>query len=144
MCLFDGGSVTGYLYLRVDVTDCEVLMGPVPTTCSATVFIDVGGTVTQATGATYDWGGNHHLDALTFTWNGTNYRYYHWSIGFGDRACRGMDCSQTTQADGTVIDDGCTSAHTRALDCEEIQPDGTHMPLVTQTAPCAGDPNFTN
>ena len=45
---------------------------------------------------------------------------------------------------GTVTDDGCTKTHTRALDCEQILSDGTHMPLAKQTDPCGGDPNFTN
>ena len=144
VCLFDGGAVQGYLYLQVTVTDCKVLMGPVPTATASAVWIDVGGTVTQATDVVYEWGGNHHNDSLTFTFNGTHYRYYHWSIGWGGRACRGMDCSQVRAADGTVTDDGCTKTHTRALDCEQILPDGTHMPLVKQTTPCGGDSNFTN
>jgi len=144
VCLFDGGAVQGHLYLQVTVTDCQVFMGAVPTATTSAVWVDVGGTVTQATDVTYEWGGNHRNDSLTFTFNGTHYRYYHWSIGFGYRSCRWMDCSQTTATDGTVIDDGCTKDHTRALDCEMIQPDGTHMPLVPQTDPCPGDPNFTN
>ncbi len=144
ICLFDGGAIQGTLYVQVTVTDCIVLMGPVPTTTTTVVWIDVGGTVTKATDVTYEWGGNHHNDSMSFTVNGTYYHYYHWSIGFGGRACRGMDCSQTTDAGGTVIDDGCTKDHTRTLDCEQILADGTHMPLVKQTDPCLGDPNFSN
>ena len=72
--------------------------------------------------------------------DGTSYRYYHSSFGFGWRRCQPMDCVQELRSDG-VVDDGCTPARTRPIVCVEIAEDGTEPALLDTFEKCLGDPD---
>jgi hypothetical protein len=91
----------------------------------------------------YDWGGNHHNDAIEFDAAGKHWRAYHSSFGFGWRQCQPMDCLQQTQGvGGTVIEDGCTKERTLPAVCRPIKADGSYDALVDSFKPCLGDPNY--
>ncbi len=104
--------------------------------------ISINGTVTTLANAEYDWGGNHHNDALSFYYQNAHYQYYHSSFGFGWRSCQPMDCINVYAVGGTTpTTEGCASTRTLPEVCVLIKTGGTHDPLVDKFAKCAGDPS---
>lgn len=141
LCTYDYGGVTGYIYIASTPVDCEWTLDANPVFETKRAQISIDGAVTDLTDAAYDWGGNHHNDSLTFTYEGSSFQYYHSSFGFGFRSCQNMDC--TTVSEGTtLVEDGCTKERTLPIVCQQIMPDGTHGELVDTFMPCAGDPNY--
>lgn len=105
----------------------------------AGAFISDGQTVQPIT-AVYDWGGNHHNDAINLDLPEQFFRYWHSSFGFGYRQCQPMDCLEVREPhNGAVIEDGCTRDRTVPITCVLVAPDGTVPPLVDQFMRCPGD-----
>jgi hypothetical protein len=104
--------------------------------------ISVGGQVSSLANAKYDWGGNHHNDALQFDYQGKTYKYYHSSFGFGWRRCQPMDCINIYPVGSTTLEtEGCSSKRTLPEVCVPIKADKAHDPLVDHFQKCAGDSN---
>ncbi|MFO0547092.1 MAG: hypothetical protein U0271_01825 [Polyangiaceae bacterium] len=141
LCTYDYEGVTGYVYIASTPVDCEWTLDANPVFATKRAQISIDGVVTDLVGAAYDWGGNHHNDSLSFTYDSKNFQYYHSSFGFGFRSCQNMDCA-TVSANDTLLEDGCTKDRTLPIVCQEIQPDGTHGDFVDTFMHCAGDPNF--
>jgi len=142
ICTFDVGDVHGYVYTQATPTGCFVTMGAVPTYTGGSGWISIDGQVSPLDKVGYDWGGNHHNDAISFDWNGKHYSYYHSSFGFGWRACQNADCIQVYAGGGaTLEDDGCTTDRTLPAVCSQVKADGTYDALVDTFQKCPGDPN---
>lgn len=133
-----------YLYAQFNPDKCESSgMSANPSFKLAGAWLSQGGKVTQLSAASYDWGGNHHNDAIEFDAGAKHWRAYHSSFGFGWRQCQPMDCLQQTQGvGGTVIEDGCTKERTLPAVCRPIEADGSYDALIDSFKPCLGDPNF--
>lgn len=137
ICSFSYGGVEAVVYVQASPVRCEEFMGPVLETRVAQVYLD--GEVSPLTDTAYDWGGNHHNDALEFSFGGRHYRAFHSSIGFGWRACHPMDCLQVSDAAGTLIEDGCTCDRTVPAVCVQVRSDGTWDELIDTFEVCPGD-----
>lgn len=143
VCTFVHGAVDGHVYVQATPTDCQQLMGAVPTSFEATGWLSIDGVTTPLEGLLYDHGGNHLNNTIEFVLEGSHYRFAHSSIGFGGRSCQPMDCLQVYRADGTtLVEDGCTVDRTLPVVCAAVESAGV-LPLLEDTfAPCPGDPNY--
>ncbi len=143
VCTFVHGAVDGHVYVQATPTDCQQLMGAVPTSFEATGWLSIDGVTTPLEGLLYDHGGNHLNNTIEFVLEGSHYRFAHSSIGFGGRSCQPMDCLQVYRADGTtLVEDGCTVDRTLPVTCAAVEAAGV-LPLLEDTfAPCPGDPNY--
>ncbi len=137
LCSFEDGEVRGELYVQATPVDCVVMMSAQPI-FEVVASLKIGDRLEPLPGASYDFGGNHNNDALTFDYGGKTFRYYHSSFGFGWRRCQPMDCAQITE--GESLFDGCTCERTHPVVCAVIAEDGSHEPLTTDGfAVCLGD-----
>lgn len=75
LCTFSQGRRPAYVYVQAT---------PVGVTCVLAAFgeyevglaqISIDGVVSSLADATYDWGGGHHNDSLSFTYEGKTYEY---------------------------------------------------------------------
>ncbi len=142
LCTFNQAGQKGYVYARTTATGATCVYGPVPTSKVELAQISIGGVVTNLANPVYDWGGNHHNDALSFDYQGATYQYFHSSLGFGGRKCQDMDCINVYAVGGTTPKtEGCASTRTLPEVCVPIKTGGAHDPLVDKFAKCPGDPN---
>jgi hypothetical protein len=98
---------------------------------------------TECADAAFDYGGGHNNDSFDITVGGTTVRYFHSSFGFGYRACQPPDCVQILDADGLVVDDGCTPDRSHPEACVAITDASLALPIEDAFARCQGDPNGT-
>jgi hypothetical protein len=134
ICSFDYGGTKGYVYILAKPTDCSLY----PNFTTQLAQISINNEVTPLEKATYEWGGNHHNDKISFTYDGNEYHYFHSSFGTGSRACQNMDCLQVSVgATGTVTDDGCKSSRSIPIVCSKVKADGSYDDLSVDTfKPC--------
>lgn len=141
LCSFSYNGVKGYIYIMASVKGClPYSYSPLPD-YETVAQISIDGKVSALEKAAYDFGGNHHNDWFTFTYSGTNYKYYHSSFGYGWRSCQPMDCLQTLDDMSQLKDDGCTAERKIPVICVLINDDGTYPALVDTFAKCPGDSN---
>lgn len=137
VCTFKAGSVSGFVYAQATPVRMTDVSGG--TFESAGSWVSIDGRVSSVQ-SSYDYGGNHHNDSLTFTYAGQSYRYYHSSFGFGWRACQPMDCVQEVAGDA-VLKDGCGPDRSLPIVCARVTDDGKVPALVDSFQKCVGDPN---
>ena len=138
ICTFDTGDLRATLYIAATPAECVSFgMSSAPTfDCRSEIAFGEGAAPVQ--NPIYDWGGNHHNDAIEFDFGGTHYRIYHSSFGFGFRSCNFMDCVQVGPP-GAVTEDGCTCGRSIPAVCGRVTPEGTLPILVDTFAVCPGD-----
>jgi hypothetical protein len=155
VCESDNSELQAAIYMQSRPTSC----GPM----SAVTYTVEKGWIQTAEGVvaleqmSYDGGGNHKNDRISFLWRGKYYSFYHSSIGFGFRACASPDCMQICQdlECRNVAMDGCVRPSCKSpphLDvrCAVVKSDGTVPERVdawttkvpgydVYQLPCAGD-----
>ena len=130
----------GYFYIQSSPKSCTEIMSAMPNFTTDKAELYLNGKINAISSSNYDWGGNHHNDALTFSYNGKVYKYYHSSFGFGWRSCQDMDCLQVYESDGTtLIEDGCTSSRALPVVCRQANADGTFDSFTDTFEKCYGD-----
>jgi len=142
LCTFDYDGASGHVYVQATPTGCFVTLSSTPVYDDCAGWIALDGTVSPVTDADYDWGGNHHNDTITFTWDGKRFTYDHSSFGWGFRQCQEMDCLVVRDSGGDLIEDGCTKDRTLPAVCRLIGTDGTWGSFEDTFEPCDGDPNY--
>jgi hypothetical protein len=139
ICTFNYAGMTGFVYIVAAPIGCSEKWGTPPIFSTLVGQISINGQVETLQDAAYDWGGNHHNDSLSFTYDGKRHQYSHSSIDFTYRACQNMDCL-LVHVGTTITDDGCTAARTIPEVCSKIKADGTYDDLsVDKFAKCPGD-----
>jgi hypothetical protein len=141
LCTFHDGATAGHVYVRLLQTGTSSAgLTTVPVYSAELAQISIGGRITELSGASYDYGGGHHNDSLTFEYAGKSQRYYHSSFGFGFRSCHNMDCRNVQALGTTTIEtEGCASDRALPEVCVSFEMDGSHDPLVDEFMKCAGD-----
>ena len=138
LCTFVHAGVTAMVYSRAMPVGMGQSMSGYPICTSEGAWMSRDGSVSTLANPAYDWGGNHHNDALEFDLDGHRYQYFHSSIGAGFRSCHTMDCLKVFDADGAaLVEDGCTAERTLPIVCVQVREDGTWEPLVDTFQPCA-------
>jgi len=139
LCTFPLQNVTGMIYIAATPTDCFETMSVVPS-FEARGQIEIDGAISDLSSPMYDWGGNHHNDALDFDWDDQHFRMYHSSFGMGWRSCQPMDCMQVFESfGGEMVEDGCTCDRSLPTVCVQVQKDGTWVEFDDTFAVCDGD-----
>ncbi|MFC1642236.1 hypothetical protein ACFL5O_06040 [Myxococcota bacterium] len=142
VCTFAHGDTEGYVYVQATPTDCQVLMGPVPTTFEAAGWLSVND-VASTIEVEYSHGGNHANSSFEFVYADHRYEVNHSSIGYGGRACQPPDCLRVYASDGdTLQEDGCTTARTLPVTCAQVETGGVVPALQASFLRCPGDPNY--
>ena len=141
ICTLEYDGMSAHIYTQSTPTECEVSLGAQPIFGENAGWLTTGDGLVALGAVSYDWGGNHHNDSLSFTYEGKTYRYYHSSFGFGFRKCQEMDCLQVRGADNALIEDGCTSARTLPAVCRQVTAEGTWGDFTDRFEKCNGDPN---
>lgn len=142
VCTFKYDTKEGCFYVQASPVEWIGWAGPTYRTDGFwTSFDDV---VAPVADSTYSWGGNHHNDSVTFPLDGSSFRAYHSTMGFGGRSCQPMDCLQVYAADGTtLVQDGCDGlTRTLPIACVIVNADGTVPDFPTTFERCVGDPNL--
>jgi hypothetical protein len=139
LCQITGHAKKPYVYVQATPKSCQVFLGPVPN-YDAQAWVSDGTVAQQAGGATYDHGGGHNNDAAEFTWDGSEWKLYHSSFGFGFRKCQPMDCAVESKG-GKLVNDGCTPERKVPAVCVPIEKNGSYKALVDAYKKCDGDPN---
>lgn len=143
VCTFAHAATTGWLYVQATASDCNVTMGATASKFDVKAWFSAAGKGKEALAkADYDWGGNHHNDAILFDLGGKHYKAWHSSIGFGWRACQPPDCLQVLDDTGAIVEDGCTKNRTLPIACQVVADEGTITELKDTFVPCKGDPNY--
>ncbi|MBN1944508.1 MAG: hypothetical protein JW797_02480 [Bradymonadales bacterium] len=143
LCRFEYECTWFDLYLQATPTGCVSTGFPYPSfdePGAVSAWIRVAGQISPIE-ATYDYGGNHHNEWLTFTLDDQRFRIAHSSIGCGGRACAPPDCLQLCastgpcEANADVVVNGCareTGSGPPPLPviCVTINADGSVPPLL--------------
>lgn len=134
VCHMDNDALDADLYLQTTPTDCGEWANPTYKTDAA--WLKIGDQIDATTGS-YDFGGRHHNDTISFMHNGSRHILWHSSIGYGWRACTTPDCLVICEpgqecvvdtTDGVAID-GCARGAgdpppPLPVICVQIDPDG--------------------
>ncbi len=115
VCQIDNSSMKAELYVQADPIDCGQFGNPSYSTPAA--WLKINGQI-HAVAASYDFGGRHNNDLISFTFDSTTYILYHSSIGYGWRACTKPDCMVVCDpgkecvpdTDVDIAIDGCARA----------------------------------
>jgi hypothetical protein len=140
LCTFSQGEQPAYVYVQATGVGVTCMVASFGNFEVGLAQISIDGVVSDLADASYDWGGGHHNDSLSFTYEGKTYKYYHSSIGFGFRSCQPMDCVNV-YAPGTTTPEieGCGSDRSLPEVCVLIDAQGNHEPLVDAFMKCPGD-----
>ena len=140
VCTFAYGGVDAVIYLQATPVGCESVGMSWAPVFSTTAWLSIDGAVTPLDAPLYDHGGNHNNDFAEFTYDGTRFRLWHSSFGFGWRKCQPMDCIYVLAADGTTIaEDGCDPTRTLPVTCDRITAEHGTPDLTDDFALCNGD-----
>ncbi|HPB51188.1 MAG TPA: hypothetical protein PLY68_08055 [Myxococcota bacterium] len=112
VCRMNNDALNADLYIQTTPIDCGEWGNPSYKTDA--IWLKMGDTINATTGS-YEFGGRHHNDMISFMYNGSRHILWHSSIGYGWRACTTPDClvvcepGQECVVDTTdgVATDGC-------------------------------------
>ncbi len=112
VCRMNNDALNADLYIQTTPIDCGEWGNPSYKTDA--IWLKMGDTINATTGS-YEFGGRHHNDMISFMYNGSRHILWHSSIGYGWRACATPDClvvcepGQECVVDTTdgVATDGC-------------------------------------
>ena len=139
ICTFKHGKAEGFVYMQGTPNSCSGFMQMFPVVDNPKIQLYVNGAEAKVSKATYDWGGNHHVDEISFVYDGKKYAYNHSSMGFGWRPCQEMDCIKVYSADGELVEDGCGLDRTIPIVCNVVDKDGKFGSFEDQFQVCEGD-----
>jgi hypothetical protein len=140
LCTFSQGDRLAYVYVQATPVGVACVLASYGNYEVGVAQISIDGVVSPLADAAYDWGGGHHNDSLSFTYEGKTYKYYHSSFGFGFRKCQSMDCVNV-YAPGSMTPEveGCGSDRSLPEVCVLIDAERNHEPLVDEFMKCPGD-----
>ena len=88
----------------------------------------------------YDWGGNHHVQKLWFTYKGKVFLYGQSSLGWGGRPCQGMDCLNVFESDKkTYVVNGCDEQRSIPIVCRGANAENPVFDFTDTFKVCDGD-----
>ena len=144
ICTFKYEKMDGFIYMQGTPTSCEGFMQAIPVIDNPKIELYVNGNMAKVTEPAYDWGGNHHVDEISFVYDGKKFAYNHSSVGFGWRPCQEMDCIKVYSADGDLIKDGCGEDRTIPIVCNVVDKDGKVKSFEDNFKVCDGDERLLN
>jgi hypothetical protein len=100
----------------------------------------VNGKFVDISDVKYEWGGNHHVQKLWFTYKGKVFRYGQSSLGWGGRPCQGMDCLNVFESDKkTYVVNGCDEQRSIPIVCRGANAEDPVFDFTDTFKVCDGD-----
>ncbi len=124
VCTYDYDGEKGFLYVQLNPTSCGLALSLIPGYDVEKAEFYVNGKFADVSDVKYEWGGNHHVQKLWFTYKGKVFRYGQSSLGWGGRPCQGMDCLNVFESDKkTYVANGCDEQRSIPIVCNGVDPD---------------------
>jgi hypothetical protein len=153
VCRIANAALNVDLYIQTTPTACTTAGWVVPTTYGASAFIKRNHTIEPVAVASYDYGGNHHNDTITFTLDNETHVLWHSSIGYGGRRCAPIDCQIRCGTNPTCDEysgftvNGCERAAGSGppplpVICVVVNADGSLPPLLDPWTAHTGYPDY--
>lgn len=141
ICTYDYNGEKGFLYVQLTPYSCAGGMSITPGSYNVDkAEFYINGKFADVSNVKYDWGGNHHVENLNFTYNGNVFRYAQSTMGWGGRPCQSMDCLKVFESDGkTYIENGCNE-RSLPIVCRTVNGKGEVADFTDNYKVCEGDP----
>ena len=141
ICTYDYNGEKGFLYVQLTPNSCAGGMSITPGSYNVDkAEFYINGKFADVSNVKYEWGGNHHVENLNFTYNGNVFRYAQSTMGWGGRPCQSMDCLKVFESDGkTYIENGCNE-RSLPIVCKTVNGKGEVADFTDNYKVCEGDP----
>ena len=141
ICTYDYNGEKGFLYVQLTPNSCAGGMSITPGSYNVDkAEFYINGKFADVSNVEYEWGGNHHVENLNFTYNGNVFRYAQSTMGWGGRPCQSMDCLKVFESDGkTYIENGCND-RSLPIVCRTVNGKGEVADFTDNYKVCEGDP----
>ena len=141
ICTYDYNGEKGFLYVQLTPNSCAGGMSITPGSYNVDkAEFYINGKFADVSNVKYEWGGNHHVENLNFTYNGNVFRYAQSTMGWGGRPCQSMDCLKVFESDGkTYIENGCNE-RSLPIVCRTVNGKGEVADFTDNYKVCEGDP----
>ncbi len=141
ICTYDYNGEQGFLYVQLTPTSCDRGMSLTPGSFDVDkVQFYVNGKFADVSNVNYEWGSNHHVEHLQFTYKGNIFRYAQSTMGWGGRPCQNMDCLKVFESDGkTYVENGCNE-RSLPIVCRVVSKKGQVADFTDNYEICEGDP----
>ena len=124
VCTYDYDGEKGFLYVQLNPISCGLALSLIPGYGVEKAEFYVNGKFADVSDVKYEWGGNHHLQKLWFTYKDKVFRYGQSSLGWGGRPCQEMDCLNVYESDKkTYVVNGCDEQRSIPIVCNGVNPD---------------------
>jgi hypothetical protein len=141
VCTYDYNGEKGFLYVQLSPTSCSFSFSLTPNYDVDKAELYVNGKFVDISDVKYEWGGNHHVQKLWFTYKGKVFRYGQSSLGFGGRPCQGMDCLNVFESDRkTYVVNGCDEQRSIPIVCNGVNAENQNFDFTDKFKVCEGDP----
>ena len=141
ICTYDYNGEKGFLYVQLTPISCDGGMSITPGRYNVDkAEFYVNGKFADVSDVDYEWGSNHHVEQLWFTYKGNVFRYSQSTMGWGGRPCQNMDCLKVFESDGkTYVENGCNE-RSLPIVCRNINSKGEVSDFTDTYKVCEGDP----
>ena len=141
VCTYDYDGEKGFLYVQLSPISCSFGLSLTPNYDVDKAELYVNGKFVDISDVKYEWGGNHHVQKLWFTYKGKVFRYGQSSLGFGGRPCQGMDCLNVFESDRkTYVVNGCDEQRSIPIVCNGVNAENQNFDFTDKFKVCEGDP----
>ena len=141
VCTYDYDGEKGFLYVQLSPISCSFGFSLTPNYDVDKAELYVNGKFVDISDVKYEWGGNHHVQKLWFTYKGKVFRYGQSSLGFGGRPCQGMDCLNVFESDRkTYVVNGCDEQRSIPIVCNGVNAENQNFDFTDKFKVCEGDP----
>ena len=141
VCTYDYDGEKGFLYVQLSPISCSFGLSLTPIYDVDKAELYVNGKFVDISDVKYEWGGNHHVQKLWFTYKGKVFRYGQSSLGFGGRPCQGMDCLNVFESDRkTYVVNGCDEQRSIPIVCNGVNAENQNFDFTDKFKVCEGDP----
>ena len=141
VCTYDYDGEKGFLYVQLSPISCSFGLSLTPIYDVDKAELYVNGKFVDISDVKYEWGGNHHVQKLWFTYKGKVFRYGQSSLGFGGRPCQGMDCLNVFESDRkTYVVNGCDEQRSIHIVCNGVNAENQNFDFTDKFKVCEGDP----
>ena len=140
VCTYDYDGEKGFLYVQLNPISCGLALSLIPGYGVEKAAFYVNGKFADVSDVKYEWGGNHHLQKLWFTYKDKVFRYGQSSLGWGGRPCREMDCLNVYESDKkTYVANGCDEQRSIPIVCNGVNAENPVFDFTDKFKVCEGD-----
>ena len=140
VCTYDYDGEKGFLYVQLNPISCGLALSLIPGYGVEKAEFYVNGKFADVSDVKYEWGGNHHLQKLWFTYKDKVFRYGQSSLGWGGRPCQEMDCLNVFESDRkTYVVNGCDEQRSIPIVCNGVNAENPVFDFTDKFKVCEGD-----